>query len=208
MAKLFHNKYRIPSTRLQTWNYANAAMYFVTICTKDREFYFGKITNEKMRLSELGKIAETEWTKTIELRPDMNLELGEFVVMPNHVHGIILIGENKYNADDDRDGRFDGRDAMHCVSTTTIISHDINANGNTDKTNKPANQFGPQSKNLASVMRGYKSAVTTYARKNNIRFDWQERFHDHIIRSMDEYSRISNYIINNPVNWREDRFYK
>ena len=144
MDKLFRNRYRIPSTRLQTWNYANAGMYFVTICAKNREFYFGEIINEQMQLSELGKIAEIEWTKTIQLRSDMNLGSGEFVVMPNHVHGIILIGENKYN------NRDMGRDAMHGVSTST---HDTN---DTNETNKPANQFGPQSKNLASIMRGYK----------------------------------------------------
>jgi hypothetical protein len=57
-------------------------MYFVTICTKNREFYFGDIVNEQMQLSESGKITGTKWTKTIELRPSMNLELGEFVVMP------------------------------------------------------------------------------------------------------------------------------
>ena len=124
MAKLFHHKYRVPSARLQTWNYAYAGMYFVTISTKDREFYFGEITNGQMQLSELGKIAETEWIKTIELRPDMNLELGEFVVMPNHVHGIILIGENQYNNHDI------GRDAMLGVSTTT---------NDPDNTNKTAN---------------------------------------------------------------------
>ena len=189
MAALFNNKYRIPSARLQTWNYANAGMYFITACTKDREFYFGEIENAQMQLSELGKIAETEWIKTIELRPDMNLELGEFIVMPNHFHGIILIGKNKYN--DETTHRGCRRDAMHCVST-----------------NKSENQFGPQSKNLGSIMRGYKSAITTYARKGNIVFDWQPRFHDHIIRSMDEYYRISNYIINNPGNWRDDKFYK
>lgn len=101
----------------------------------------------------------------------MNLELGEFVVMPNHVHGIIIIGANEYNA--------------------PLDASDTN----------PTNQFAPQSKNLSSIIRGYKSAVTTYARKNNIAFDWQPRFHDHIIRSMDDYHRISNYIINNPAKW-------
>ncbi|MEO7990541.1 MAG: transposase, partial [Chryseolinea sp.] len=75
-------------------------------------------------------------------------------------------------------------------------------------TTKPANQFAPQSKNLASIIRGYKSAVTTYARKNNIPFNWQSRFHDHIIRSADEYYRISNYIVNNPAQWQKDKFFK
>ena len=105
MSNLFHNKYRIASARLQTWNYGNAGMYFITICTANREFYFGEIINAQMQLSELGKIAETEWIKTVELRPDMNLELGEFVVMPNHMHGIILIGKNEYNSGDDGDIR-------------------------------------------------------------------------------------------------------
>jgi len=127
-----------------------------------------------MQLSPIGKIAETEWIKTIELRPDMNLELGEFVVMPNHFHGIMIIHENQYNS----------------------------------TFNSQRNQFGRQSKNLVSIIRGYKSAVTTYARKNNIPFDWQPRFHDHIIRSTDEYYRISNYIVNNPAEWQKDRFFK
>ncbi len=194
MADLFQNKYRISSTRLQSWNYGNAGMYIITICTKNRECYFGEITIVRgrdamhgvstMNPTEIGKIAYDEWFKTPELRPDMNIELGEFVVMPNHIHGIILIGDNAYNQDNDR------RDAMHGVST------------------EYKNQFAPQSKNIASIIRGYKSAVTTYARKNNIPFDWQSRFHDHIIRSKDDHLKISNYIINNPAKWVDDKFYK
>ncbi len=96
MDQLFNNKYRIPSARLQNWDYANEAMYFVTICTKNMKNYFGEIiVSEQTKLlqaNEIGQIAHSEWYKTIELRPDMNLELGEFVVMPNHIHGIIMIG--------------------------------------------------------------------------------------------------------------------
>jgi len=101
MSSLFQNKYRIASARLCTWNYANEGMYFVTICTAGRRCYFGSITKGEMHLSPLGKIAESEWIKTPALRPDMNLELGEFVVMPNHVHGIIMIGANQYNNGND-----------------------------------------------------------------------------------------------------------
>jgi len=193
MSSLFNNKYRIQSSRLQTWNYGNAGMYFVTICTANREFYFGDIDESKMQLSQIGKTAENEWVKTIELRPDMNLELGEFIVMPNHFHGIVIIHENKYNSDNNIERN--GRDAMHRVSTTMDIV-------------SPANQFAPQSKNIASIIRGYKSAVTTYARKINIPFNWQPRYHDHIIRSTDEYYRISNYIVNNPIQWQKDKFFK
>jgi putative transposase len=189
MSQRFNNKYRILSARLQNWNYANKAMYFVTICTKNRENYFGEIINSSLRPTEIGKIAYLEWYKTMELRPDMNLALGEFVVMPNHVHGIIMIGKNEYN-------HTGGRDAMHCVSTNSN-THNINKI-------KYKNQFAPQSKNLSSIIRGYKSAVSSYARKNGIEFEWQTRFHDHIIRSQDEFKRISNYIMNNLAEWQED----
>jgi len=193
MSHLFNNKYRISSARLENWNYANAAMYFVTICTKNRKNYFGEIVEKQcitsLQPTEIGKIAHSEWYKTIELRSDMNLELGEFVVMPNHIHGIIMFGANEFNTK--------RRDTMHCVSTNA------NANANGYK-----NQFAPQYKNLSSIIRGYKSGVTTFARKNNIYFNWQSKFHDHIIRSMDEYQRISNYIINNPAKWNEDKLYR
>ena len=153
-----------------------------------------------MQQSEIGQVAKEEWFKTPRLRPDMNLELGEFLVMPNHIHGIIMIGENKYNSDGgggalgidaDTNAR---RDAMHRVSTNT-------------QTNTPKNQFGSQRKNLASIIRGYKSAVTIYARKNQIDFAWQPRFYEHIIRSPDDYDRISTYIAENPQNWNQDKFF-
>jgi REP element-mobilizing transposase RayT len=107
MSDLYKNKYRISSARLQNWNYANPGLYFITICTQNRNHYFGEISVETPCMASLlptaiGEIAYNEWFKTPELRPDMNLELGEFVVMPNHIHGIIIIG---------------GRDATHGVST-------------------------------------------------------------------------------------------
>ena len=223
MSEPYKNKYRIPSARLQSWDYANEGMYFITICTANRDCYFGNIAppnpvetrciasptaqpklhvtdtkplESEMRLSEIGKAAEIEWLKTVDLRPDMNLELAEFVVMPNHFHGIIMIGENSYNNPTGRYGN--NRDAMHRVSI---------ANTDDNTTEQSTNKFGPQSKNVASVMRGFKSAVTTYARKNDLPFAWQTRFHDHIIRSTDEYKRIVHYIVNNPVNWQNDKFY-
>lgn len=191
----FQNKYRISSTRLQNWDYRWAGAYFITICTQNREHFFGEIENGKMQLSEIGKIAEMEWLKTFELRPDMNLYQGEFVVMPNHFHAIIGIGENEFNTPS-RIGNGNRRDAMHCVST------------NDNNTNKPQNQFGPQSKNLASIVRGFKSSVTVAARKINPDFQWQSRFHDHIIRNEESFQKITNYIICNPANWQDDKFYK
>ena len=192
----FQDKYRIPSARLQNWDYGAAGSYFVTICTKDRKCFLGEVRQQKMYLSEIGKIAEMQWLQTIELRPDMKLELGAFVVMPNHLHGIVIIGDNEYNTKR-RDAMHcdcTGRDAMHCVSTTPTMK-------------QPANQFGPQSKNLASIIRGFKSSVTTQAKKiGHHNFGWQPRYHDHIIRDAQSFENIQHYIINNPVNWTKDKF--
>ena len=188
MDEKFKNKYRIASARAPWWDYGSDGAYFITICTKNRCHYFGAVDRGGiMQLSAIGKIAEQEWIKTPGIRPDMGLTLGEFVVMPNHFHGIVIIGDPR------SDSR---RDAMHRVSTR-IGTGDM----------KPKNQFGPQSKNLASIMRGFKSAVTQRARIMHIDFAWQSRFHDHIIRDEYAYHRISQYIVNNPTNWAQDRFY-
>jgi REP element-mobilizing transposase RayT len=99
--------YRIPPARWRDWDYEANAAYYVTVCTAHRERFFGEIVAggavqtpaaPQMKLSPVGETVQTEWLKTPALRPDMNIILGEYVVMPNHFHGIIVIGENQYNA--------------------------------------------------------------------------------------------------------------
>jgi putative transposase len=194
MPEKFLNKYRISSARLQTWDY-RAAAYFITICTQNREYFFGKISNAEMQLSAIGKIVETEWIKTPAIRSDMNLKLGEYIVMPNHFHAILIIGKNEFNTQWDGLDGSERREAMHGVSTPAPQSPCV---------------FGPQSKNLASIIRGFKSSVTTQVRKMHMpgHFAWQPRFHDHIIRDIESFIRIQNYIANNPQNWKEDKFRK
>ena len=80
----FCGKYRIPSARLKNYDYASNGAYFITICTKNREHFFGQVTNGEMRLSNIGEIIADEWEKTAEIRK--NVELGEWVVMPNHAN--------------------------------------------------------------------------------------------------------------------------
>jgi REP element-mobilizing transposase RayT len=243
MSDRFQNKYRIPSARLKNWDYGRNAAYFVTICTQNRISWFGEMQMDTdamlcVSLSPIGQIAQTEWIKTFKMRPDMNLQMGEYVIMPNHFHAIIIIGENEYNVKRGKQQRRDGpgrldlaqrRDAMHCVSTTKT---DINDTHRTDamhcvsttKTDTndthrtdamhcvsapspPQNQFGPQSKNLASIIRGFKTGVTKNARLIHPDFAWQSRFHDRIIRNNAEFQRISTYIRNNPANWQNDKFF-
>ena len=202
MSDKFKNKYRISSARLQNWDYSSNAPYFITICTKNREPYFGEIVSSLMQLSEIGKIVETEWLKTPEIRQDMNLKLGRYVVMPNHFHGIIVIGENEYNDHE----MTECRDAMHGVSTDKSTDEHYRDAMHRVSTS-PLNHFGPQSKNLASIIRGFKSAVTINARKIHADFEWQSRFHDHIIRNAESFQKISDYIVNNPIVWAGDKFY-
>jgi putative transposase len=233
MTNKYKNKYRITSVRMRNWDYRWNAPYFVTICTQNRLCYFGDVVNGKMQLSEIGEIVEQEWLKTFEMRPDMNLHMGAWQIMPNHFHAIIVIGENDYNRKTDinmetghrmngnvemksrTNGNMEtGRctDAMHCVSTmqpTTPVQpiRPVQMVSSEFSNNNPAkNQFGPQSKNLGSIIRGFKSGVTTDARLIHADFAWQSRFHDHIIRDEQSYMRIEKYIIDNPLHWGNDIF--
>ena len=92
MAKKYQNKYRIESARLQNWDYRREGAYFITICTQNRKHYFGKIKNGKMEFSNIGIIADILWSEIINHNDD--IELGEFVVMPNHIHGILILNNN------------------------------------------------------------------------------------------------------------------
>ena len=132
----------------------------------------------------------------------MNLIMDEFIIMPNHIHGIIQIRENEYNSiigcDTDtmhRRNAMHGRDTMHRVST---------ADTNKKSLQKGKNKFGPQRKNLASVIRGFKSSVTKDARLINADFGWQSGFYDIIIRDEKSLNNIRRYLKNNPGKWTSD----
>jgi putative transposase len=118
-------------------------------------------------------------------------------VMPNHVHGIIIIDKPVGNP---VFGCIGGMLDMQNFAYLPIPP--------IQRTQTPKNKFGPQSQNLASIIRGYKTGVTKYARNNDIRFTWQSLYHDHIIRDNASFKRIQQYIINNPKNWDSDKFNK
>ena len=192
MSERFQNKYRIKSARLRNWDYGWNAAYFVTICTQDRVCFFGYVVNGDMVLNEIGKIANDCWMEIPEHFPFV--KLGNHVVMPNHVHGIVVI-------DKPDDKRNDGQNDRYTVETQNFASLPPSSSSPSSK-----NQFGPQSKNLASIIRGFKIGVTKNARLINPDFAWQPRFHDHIIRNDESFQRISEYIKNNPANWSDDQF--
>ena len=88
----FKNKYRIPSARLKNWDYGSNGAYFITICTQHRKHFFGEILDDEMNLNEIGQLAEKYWLEIPSHFPFV--ELGNFVVMPNHTHGILIINKN------------------------------------------------------------------------------------------------------------------
>ena len=92
MNEKYLNKYRIPSARLQTWDYANDGAYFITICTMDRRHFFGQVKNGEMILTNADVIADILWHEI--KHHNINIELGEFIVMPNHIHRILILDGN------------------------------------------------------------------------------------------------------------------
>ncbi len=229
MSEKYKNKYRIESARLQNWDYGSNAAYFVTICTNSRIHYFGNIvetqnlasrthpnipSQHQMELSEIGKIANQNWISIPEYFPFV--KLGNHIIMPNHVHGIIIIDKPVDESIDASVGEHVDK-PIETVETQNFVSLPPippsippipPSISSIQPPSSSKNKFGPQSKNLASIIRGYKSSVKKYATINNIDFVWQPRFHDHIIRNENSFHTISQYIINNPTNWKEDQFYK
>lgn len=179
-AKKYLNKYRSESARAAWWHYGLDAAYFITICTGDRRHYFGKVIASKMMLSQTGIVAQSCWHEI--LKHAKNVDLGEFVVMPNHVHGIVILKDN------------------FAFVESAVVK--LKPGG------KPVHpRFQNPGKNTISTIIGsYKSAVTKHTRRLGCTFAWQARFHDHIIRNVEEYQRISTYIRNNPRNWKNDKF--
>ena len=197
----YQGKYRIPSARAQWWDYGDNAAYFITICTKHRINYFGNVVSKKMELSQVGVIADILWHEIIN--HSRNMKLGEFVVMPNHIHGILIIDEDKKYCGGDENG-----DCVDSVETRHALSLQTQTQTQTTQ-NTPGNRRfrNPGANTISSIIGGYKSAVTKHSNRLGYPFVWQTRFYDHIIRDNDEYMRIAGYINNNPAMWEEDKFF-
>jgi REP element-mobilizing transposase RayT len=228
MSDKFQGKYRNESARLKNWDYASNGAYFITICTDNREHYFGEIENGKMQVSPAGAIAYVLWQEI--KNHAKNIALGEFIVMPNHVHGILIIngnvGHGRAVACNGPDGNayvqaggdvalgFD-RDVACNVPTDnpdrdgdenrTDVACNVPTNEDSEKNQEMA-AISPKPNSVSTIIRSYKSAVTNYCNRLGLKFAWQPRFHDHIIRNDEAFQNISAYIKNNPSNWKEDKF--
>ena len=175
----YQNKYRVPSARV-AWHEYDGGAYFVTICTAGRAHYLGEIVDGTMRLSKVGNIAKDCFAQIPVYY--LYAEIPLYVIMPNHIHAIVIInGNNGYR-----------RDAINRVSTTSTTTTSISRN--------------PMiCQSLGTVIRGVKARISHVAHQNGIPFKWQARFHDHIIRNNSEMNRIAEYIENNVATWDWDK---
>jgi len=199
----YKNKYRIPSARAPWWNYANNGYYFITICTAKRKCLFGNIPKNKneMILSEIGNIVQQEWKKSFKIRTELFCHA--FVIMPNHIHGIVQINNIDCVGTDDSVGTHvetHGRASLRQGHTSPQSQHKLQNHGVA---------YRPP-KSISAFVAGFKSSATK--RINEYRNTpklpvWQSRFHDHIIRNQGEYDRIKQYTETNPVNWENDLFF-
>lgn len=185
-------KYRIESNRRKGWDYSTDATYFITLVTKNRKCILGKILDAKMMLSDIGKIVETEWEKSFLIRQELTLD--EYIIMPNHIHAIIILKQPEKPPGATNDHAEIAGVQMH--GRASLSRH----------------FFHRMPKSISSFIAGFKSAMNSrindyidahrlnipkYNRRNHF---FQPNYHDHIIRDEPSYLRIKKYITINPHN--------
>ncbi len=181
------SKHHRRSTRLRGYNYSSSGAYFITANIQNRLRLFGNVNENGMQLSYIGKIAQQCWENIPNHFP--RVELHEFIIMPDHMHGIIFILPDN----NDRRGVQDAN------------RRGVQLNAPTRKDNYYS-KLSPHKKSLSVIVRTYKAAVTTLCRENGLHhFQWQRNYYDHIIRSDRELIAIRNYIVTNPVHWLHNK---
>jgi putative transposase len=173
MASLDAPRPRRRAIRLAGYDYAQAGAYFITMCTEDRALLFGAIQDGVMRLNETGAFVEAAWQDLS--RHYRNVALDEFVVMPNHVHGIIVIAEQ-----DDHDAASGGAGLKPAPTKSHPVSEIVRG-------------FKTFSARRINEHRGTRGAAV-----------WQRNYYEHVIRNEASLSRIRQYVANNPASWPDD----
>jgi REP element-mobilizing transposase RayT len=166
------------SIRLPGFDYSQSGAYFVTICTYRRQTIFGWVRKGAVELDALGAIAEEEWLRSVEIRAEIDLD--EYVVMPNHLHGIVVI-EKQVGLEQSGVVGPTGRSALR--------------------------RCGPVPRSLGAMVAGYKSAVTKRIHTETAELDlkiWQRNYCERVIRNERELNAIRRYIQQNPRRWGQD----
>lgn len=179
------------SIRLKGYNYSQAGLYFITICCKNRICRFGNVVDGKMMLNEFGIVAYNEWVKLSERFS--NFELDVFQIMPNHMHGIILLNDISVAG-------------FTPAQNDLYTQNDVKPNDN----NRTTARVAPT---VSNIVGAYKSLVANgcldifKSQNETMGKLWQRNYYEHIIRNEQSYQTIAEYIINNPAKWADDKFY-
>ena len=185
------------SIRLREYDYSNAGVYFVTVCIQNRECLFEEIVDGEMKLNDAGRMVESIWEKLSQHNEDV--ETDAFVVMPNHFHGIIMIGV--------------GADLRVCPEKEKIyppaagLRFYVGAGlalpriDTTIRQNQGAASSAPT---LGDIVRTFQSKSTIYVNRLLVRTGqrlWQSNYCEHIMRDEEELNRLREYIVKNPAQW-------
>lgn len=170
-------KHHRRSVRLKDYDYSQAGAYFITVCAHQREWLFGEIVGGEMRLNACGEIVHDEWAKTSTLRP--NVELGEFVVMPNHFHAIVVI------------------------TCRGVLRRGVLQYAPTDKLQSPSQTIGAIVRGFKSAAA---KRINEHRATPGVPV-WQRNYWEHIIRNEESANRIADYIVNNPAQWQTDTLF-
>lgn len=166
--------YRINSIRIPEYDYSSENFYFVTICSFQQEQIFSKIAHDKIYLTEIGSIINEEWLKTQNIRE--NVIIDDYVIMPNHIHGIIVI-----------DSQIIDEKTLHrSVSTKNMRANSLSS--------------------IINQIKSISTKRVRKSRNDPTIKIWQPRFYEHIIRNENELYEIRTYIKNNPLKWSEDEY--
>ena len=207
--KFDSHKHHRRSIRLKGFDYSQPGVYFITNCIQNRECLLGEIVDNQMVLNEFGKIVDNNW----QMIPKhfSQVELDEYIIMPNHMHGVIIIREieipdvgakhfhNENNVNENRS-----------IGTTDLD------NGNSPKENASPLREGEQERihgtnpgSLSAIMQNYSSVTTRIINRigktPGAKF-WQRNFFERIVRDEKELNRIRKYIIENPLKWSDDEY--
>lgn len=178
----FHHR---RSIRLKGYDYTQPGGYFVTICTQEKQCLFGDIVQGKMRFNSLGAIAFNTWQQIAEKFP--HVELDYFIIMPNHIHGILI---------------------FHEIRADLQSSHPTSLSEQKISSEPTQRSHGTASKSLGTVVGWYKSSVSKSINiicNNSAQgLIWQRNYYEEIIRDETHFNAIRKYIIENPLCWKND----
>ena len=206
-------KFSDKSRRMQGWDYSGKGMYFITIVTQNRECILGKIKDGKMFLSDFGEIVKEQFLMSFEIRKELFLD--EYVIMPNHIHAIIVL-KNRGDV-----GTHGPKNNVGTHGRASLLDNDHSSlpeNYNESIQDKVAKSPMPQRKprSISSFVAGFKAgvndAIDNFIDENKLNlpkftrdnYFFQPNYNDHVIRDKEEYYKIKNYIITNPKKWNDD----